>query len=73
MPGDRLLSYASVCEILDCSDDTVRRLVRLGMLPRPKKYKHLGLRFRAEDVYRYLYTAAEEEGPEEQKPNVKGK
>jgi hypothetical protein len=53
--GPRLLSYASVAALLDCSTDTVRRLVKDGLLPEPKWYPHLGLRFRAEDVYGYVY------------------
>jgi hypothetical protein len=58
LEGSRLLSYASVAAILDCSQDTVRRLVRSGLLAPPEAYPHLGLRFRSEEVYKYLYTQA---------------
>lgn len=51
----KLLSYASVATLMDCSEDTVRRLVRDGDLPEPKRYKRLGPRFREEDVLRFVF------------------
>lgn len=63
MPG-RLLSYATVAHLLDCSDDTVRRLVKKGLLPAPLVYNGVGKRFREDDVL--LYLARAQEGRQEQ-------
>ena len=62
----KLLSYASVAQLLDCSDDTVRRLVKSGLLPAPLPYQGLGKRFREEDVLLYLARATD--GGQEEKP-----
>ena len=58
MPRTGLLTYRSVSELLDCSEDTVRRLVQKGLLPEPQKYEGIGVRFRAIDVE--LYVALQE-------------
>lgn len=42
-----------VCELLDCSDDTIRRLVRRGLLAAPQPYQGLGKRWTAEDLEDY--------------------
>ncbi len=57
----KLLSYGSVASLLDCSDDTVRRLVRKGLLAQPRRYKGLGQRFSEADVIRYQISHAETE------------
>jgi excisionase family DNA binding protein len=56
----RLLSYSSVAQLLDCSDDTVRRLVKRGLLPEPVPYKGLGKRFSEDDILLYLVRARED-------------
>ena len=56
---EALLTYASVAEWLDCSDDTVRRLVKKGLLPGPKPYPGIGPRFTESDVLLYLARAEE--------------
>ena len=54
-----LLSYRSVAELLDCSEDTIRRLVKKALLPKPQKYEGVGIRFQAMDVYLYIARQAE--------------
>jgi excisionase family DNA binding protein len=61
---EQLLTYASVAEWLDCSDDTVRRLVKRGLLAAPKGYAGVGPRFTESDVL--LYLARAEEARQEQ-------
>jgi excisionase family DNA binding protein len=68
---DRLLSYRAVAELLDCSTDTVKRLWRAGLIDAPKPYRKLGLRFKADDIYRYIHaeeTLAREAEREGKKP-----
>jgi excisionase family DNA binding protein len=55
----RLLSYASVAHLLDVSDDTVRRLVKKGLLPAPRVYNGVGKRFKEEDVLLYMARSTE--------------
>ena len=50
----RLLSMRHLTERLDCSDDTVRRLVKRGLLAPPCQYRGLGLRWDETDVEEYL-------------------
>lgn len=59
MRRDNLLTYAAVAEWLDCSDDTVRRLVKKGLLAKPKGYPGVGPRFTESDVLLYLARAEE--------------
>lgn len=56
----RLLSVSTVAHMLDCSDDTVRRLVKRGLLRAPKSYNGVGVRFAEEDVLVYIATAGKE-------------
>jgi excisionase family DNA binding protein len=53
MPG-RLLSYATVARLLDCSEKTVRRLVEKGLLSPPLAYEGVGARFTRDDVLLYM-------------------
>lgn len=50
----RLLGIRKVCELLDCSDDTVRRLVKRGDLAPPRQYRGLGLRWEEGDIEDYI-------------------
>ena len=70
MPG-RLLSYASVAHLLDVSDDTIRRLVKRGLLPPPTRYNGIGWRFKEEDIMLYMLQqrqAGQEESHRRSKP-----
>jgi excisionase family DNA binding protein len=55
--GAHLLKFSQVAERLNCSDSTVRRLVKSGVLPTvcigPTKSSS-GQRFRPEDIERYI-------------------
>ena len=50
----KLLSIKSVCERLDVSDDTVRRLVKKGLLAAPHIYTGVGTRWAEEDIEEYM-------------------
>jgi len=51
------LSYADVCKLLSISTATVRRLVQRGLLAPPVRLPGKLIRFRAEDLWRYLAQA----------------
>lgn len=63
-----LLSMAEVCKRLDCSDDTVRRLIADGLLRPPKKYPRLGLRFEEYDIEHFIAADGEDTPPPKKKP-----
>ena len=44
-----------MCELLDCSDDTVRRLVARGLLAPARDFRGLGKRWTEDDLTDYLY------------------
>lgn len=62
-----LLSMGEVCNRLDCSDDTVRRLVRDKLLNPPRVYPRLGLRFEGYDVERFIAEQGKEPKPRKKK------
>lgn len=63
-----LLSYASVCRLLDVSEDTVRRLWKRGLLAAPQKYEGVGIRFREGDVLLYLARARQGDSARSRSP-----
>lgn len=63
-----LLSYASVCRLLDVSEDTVRRLWKRGLLAAPQKYEGIGIRFREGDVLLYLAKSRQEHSARSREP-----
>lgn len=52
--GDRLLGTRKVCDILDCSDRTLRRWVAAGKFPAPDRKIGRTLRWRSSTVDRFI-------------------
>jgi hypothetical protein len=50
-----LLTYADVEDMLSCSNDKVRAMVKAGILKEPQWYEGLGVRFWEDDVLAYVY------------------